>query len=68
MAEINMTEADIVINYRQAKFKYKQIGILADMNLTGRGAIIEILRRHGVYEEPKNKKTKGKESNGRKKA
>ena len=57
MAEINMTEADIVINYRQAKFKYKQIGILADMNLTGRGAIIEILRRHGVYEEPKNKKS-----------
>lgn len=50
-----MTENEIAMNYKQAKYKYKQIGILADMNLKGRGAIIDILRRHGVYEEPKKK-------------
>lgn len=51
-----MTDAEIALDYKLAKYKYKQISILADLNAVGRKTIIDILIRQGVYEEPKKKK------------
>lgn len=44
---LEMTPAEIVANYRQAKFKVKQIGILADLNLCKKSHIVNILRAAG---------------------
>lgn len=43
-----MSDDEILISYRQAKFPRKQIGILAEMNLCDRSRIIQILSDCGV--------------------
>ena len=42
------TESEIVREYKEAKYKYHEIGILADLNGVKRKDIIEILERNGV--------------------
>lgn len=44
---MTMTDAEIVANYRQAKDKRAQIGILADLNDTDAATIMDILREAG---------------------
>lgn len=55
-----MSEEDIAANYKTAKYKYRQIGILADLNLCKRKDIIAILMEKGVYIPPKSGKGEGK--------
>lgn len=45
---MNMTNDEIIREYREAKTPLKQIGILADENMCSRGKIVEILRAAGV--------------------
>ena len=42
-----MTPSEICAEYRQSKKKYTQIQILADLNATTKGEIIQILRAGG---------------------
>lgn len=50
-----MEESEIVKDFREAKDKQMQIGILADRNLTTKVVIREVLREHGIdLPEPKN--------------
>lgn len=44
---MTMTNAEIVADYRQARNKRAQIGILADLNSTDAGTIMDILREAG---------------------
>ena len=48
MKQLIMSEGDIVLEYRQAKDKKKQIGILADENGCTQKVIKAILRNHGL--------------------
>lgn len=43
-----MSEADICLEYRQAKKPYEQIPILAELNLCSREQIMRILIRNGM--------------------
>lgn len=45
---MEMSEQEILSNYRQAKNKSAQIGILAELNICEKKMIIEILERHGI--------------------
>jgi len=45
---MNMTNEEIIREYREAKTPLKQIGILADKNQCSRGKIVEILREAGI--------------------
>ena len=45
---MQMTTGEILLSYREAKFKKKQIGILAELNLCDRKAIIKTLIDGGV--------------------
>ena len=45
--KLPMTEEEICRNYRSAKSPKEQINILADLNVTDRRTIIDILYRHG---------------------
>lgn len=45
---MQMTPGEILLSYREAKFKKKQIGILAELNLCDRKVIIQILLDGGV--------------------
>lgn len=45
--KLPMTEEEICHSYRTAKFPKQQVNILADLNVTDRQTIIEILYRHG---------------------
>lgn len=58
------TESEIVKKYNEAKYKYRQIGILADLNCVKREDIIEILEHNGVEipEDYKKRKTEEKEN------
>ena len=57
---LHMSEEEIVTDYREAKHKQLQIGILADRNLTTKAVIREVLREHGIdLPEPK-KASRGK--------
>lgn len=52
---MTMTDKDICLEYRQAKDKDAQIGILADLNQCSEGQIADILRRGGEQiETPSN--------------
>lgn len=51
--QMPMSPGEIVTEYRQAKSRMKQIGILADQNLCSKGEIIDILLSYGE-EVPKN--------------
>ena len=57
---MTMSDADIVKEYREAKDKKAQIGILADLNTCSRDEIKEILIKGGVSpkELPRNRKKK----------
>lgn len=59
MTQLYMTEEAIVADYRQAKQKNKQIGILADLNQCKRSDIVEILQWYGEqlprYYKPRSK-------------
>ena len=46
--ELSMTPSEIVLSYRQAKDKRKQITILSELNACSKGSIIEILKANGV--------------------
>lgn len=58
---MQMTENEIVRNYKQAKKKQEQIKILADLNLCTKKEIRDILEKHGC-EVPRygNRYTKSK--------
>ena len=45
---MNMTDAEIIREYREAKTPLKQIGILADENQRSRGKSVDILREAGM--------------------
>lgn len=47
MSGMNMEAVEIVREYRTAKSKQKQIGILAELNLCSKAKIVEILRAAG---------------------
>ena len=49
-----MTKAEICANWRQAKDKVQQIGILADLCCTSREEILDILISEGVVDENGN--------------
>lgn len=55
---MTMDEGEIVRNYRAAKFKSKQVGILADLNACSVGYIEEILRKNLKPQELPRKRTK----------
>lgn len=54
-----MSDADIVIDYNQAKFKANQILVLAELNDTDERVIRNILRRAGCVLPKKRKYRKG---------
>lgn len=58
---LHMAEADIAAEYRRAKHKAQQIAILADMNLTSRAVIREVLREQGE-DIPEPKKNHGRKA------
>ncbi len=43
-----MTLGEIAESYRSARFKHKQIGILADMNVCSRATVIKALKAAGL--------------------
>lgn len=45
---MQMSEEEIVIDYKQAKNKKAQVEILADLNACSKEQIIEILKRNGI--------------------
>lgn len=45
---LEMTDEEIKRSYLGAKNPKKQVGILADLNLTKKKAIIEVLRKEGI--------------------
>lgn len=53
---MQMSEFEIVFDFKAAKKKREQIGILADMNQCSREQIREILLRNGISEEELPKK------------
>lgn len=57
---MQMSEAEIVRDYRQAKNKGHQVGILAELNLCPKEEIINILKSNGVSqaELPRQRKKK----------
>lgn len=50
---MQMTEKEIVKNYIESKNKTAQVGILADLNLTDKETIKEILKQNGISYPPK---------------
>lgn len=61
---MQMTESEIVRNYREAKNKREQITILADLNRCEKEEIVEILLKNGESERT-SKKEKAKEETRR---
>lgn len=57
------TEGEIVREFNQARYKNKQIGILAQLNTCQRKDIIEILERNGVEIPDKYKASREEEYN-----
>ena len=56
---LHMKESEIAEWYRQARDKELQIGILADMNVTTKAVIREVLREQGI-DLPEPKKNRGR--------
>ena len=50
-----MTPGEICREYRQAKKKAAQVGILADLNSCSKAEIRDILQRHGIQARVANK-------------
>lgn len=62
-----MTEADICQEYRQAKDKQAQIGILAELNLCTQNEIRALLVRNGFLKDLPEKKPAARRNQSRKK-
>jgi len=56
---MEMTKEEIIRDYRQARYKGKQVGILADLNSCRKSEIVAILREGGVPVKalPRNRAT-----------
>lgn len=55
---MNMTENEIVRNYREAKNKREQVTILADLNRCEKEEIVDILLKNGVDQKELPRKRK----------
>lgn len=65
---MQMSENEIVRDYRQAKNKGHQVGILAELNLCTKEEIISILKSNGVSQAELPRNRKKTESEGQSKA
>lgn len=65
---MNMTENEIVRNYREAKNKREQVTILADFNRCEKEEIVDILLKNGVDQKelPRKRKPRKKPEEERK--
>lgn len=57
---MEMTNDEIVVRYRQAKEKGKQLNILADLNACSVDDIVNILVEHGGYKLDRLSRSRGK--------
>lgn len=57
---MNMTPDEIVVRYRQAKEKGKQLNILADLNACSVDDIVQVLVEHGGYKLDRMSRSRGK--------
>lgn len=57
---MHMTPDEIVVRYRQAKEKGKQLNILADLNLCSVDDIVNVLVEHGGYKLDRMSRSRGK--------
>ena len=57
---MKMTNDEIVVRYRQAKEKGKQLNILADLNDCSVDDIVNVLVEHGGYKLNKLSRSRGK--------
>lgn len=57
-----MSEHEICVDYKNARFKKQQIGILADQNLCSREEIEQILEKNGCVIPKKKPKAKEPET------
>ncbi len=62
---MEMTEGEIARNYRRAKDKDRQGGILADLNCTSREDITRILVRAGIPISPKKRRKRKRSGKGK---
>lgn len=59
---MEMSNAEICRSYQQAKYKAKQIQILADMNICSEAEIIAVLEENDIPVGVRAKKTLGEET------
>ena len=57
---MHMTPDEIVVRYRQAKEKGKQLNILADLNACSVDDIVNVLVEHGGYKLDRMSRSRGK--------
>lgn len=57
---MDMTPDEIVVRYRQAKEKGKQLKILADLNVCSVDDIVKVLVEHGGYKLDRLSRSRGK--------
>lgn len=57
---MDMTPDEIVVRYRQAKEKGKQLNILADLNACSVDDIVNVLVEHGGYKLDRLSRSRGK--------
>lgn len=57
---MDMTPDEIVVSYRQAKEKGKQLNILADLNVCSVDDIVKVLVEHGGYQLERRSRSRGK--------
>ena len=57
---MHMAPDEIVVRYRQAKEKGKQLNILADLNACSVDDIVQILIKHGGYQLDRLSRSRGK--------
>lgn len=57
---MEMTNDEIVVRYRQAKEKGKQLNILADLNACSADDIVNVLVEHGGYKLDRLSRSRGK--------
>ena len=51
---MQMSEFEILRDYKEAKDKAEQVKILADMNLCTQKEIVDFLKRHGITAQNRN--------------
>ena len=57
---MEMTNDEIVVRYRQAKEKGKQLNILADLNACSVDDVVNVLVKHGGYKLDRLSRSRGK--------